>query len=126
MVSIGLEVVGTRNSSRGFSFYGAAICLFLICFTASAATDQHVAHGTLSKVITFDHQVRRDLFHAERENVRSTAVSSSKEIPFEPAQQSGISVPLVDVSLNTLPPGFPLVPFHSTAFAVDRLPVLNL
>jgi len=90
------------------------------------ATDKHVAHSADTKLITFDHQVRRDLSRAERENLRTSVLSGRGDsFPNPPQEVAGIPR-LAEFVLNSCALVSPPIHFESKTVVLDLSPVLTL
>lgn len=102
------------------------VLLALVFLSANMVPNRRLVHSGLAKLITLAHQVRRDLSHAERENLRTSVLSGKEEIGFTPLE--GIAViprlhEFVVISYATPPAPLQVAP---RTFVVDLSPVLNL
>ncbi len=100
--------------------------LALMFLSANVATDKHVAHGDIAKFITVDHQVRRDLSRAERENLKTSVVSGKGEfIPNPPQEAMGIAR-AQEIAVILYPVSHFVTQLQPKSIALDSSPVLNL
>jgi len=102
------------------------VLLALVLLSANMAPDRHLAHSAGAKLITFDHQVRRDLSRAERENLRTSVLSCRGEVGLSPLQGvAGIPRP-PEFVLNSCVTVRPLVYFEPKTLVLEISPILNL
>jgi hypothetical protein len=105
---------------------GVFFILALLFLSANMATNKHVVHTDLAKLITVDHQVRRDLSRAERENLKTSVVSGRGEIALDPLQEvAGIS-PSQEIVVDSYPIPHSLTQLQPQSISLDFSPVLNL
>ena len=98
----------------------------LVFLSANMATDKHLAHSAGAKLITFDHQVRRDLSRAERENLRTSVLSCKGEVGLTPLLGVvGIARP-PEFVLNSYATPRPLIQLGPKTIALELSPILNL
>jgi hypothetical protein len=90
------------------------------------ATHKHLVHTGLVKLITVDHQIRRDLARAERENLKTSVVSGRAEIVLNPLQEAAGIPRFPEFVLNAHGIPRPLIQFEPKIFVLDLSPVLNL
>jgi hypothetical protein len=98
-----------------------------VLFCTSFAIARHVVPQGLRKLITVDHQIRRVLWRAERETLRSGATIQKTPVMVYPPLELGEG-PLSAESFVTyykisLMPRIPMAP---TKFILESSPVLNL
>lgn len=106
---------------------GAFVFLVLVLLSANMATNRHLAHTVPAKFISVDHQVRRDLSHAERENLRTSVMSGREEIVLNNPLQEAAGIPRSpEFVLSSYAMPRPLIHFESKTLVLDFSPVLNL
>ena len=115
-----------RNFKAKLIARSVFVLVALVFLSANMAPDRHSGHSALAKLISLDHQVRRNLSHAVRENLRTSVLSCRDEI--------GLT-PLDGIAAIPRPPKFvltsyaaprPPVQFEHQALVLDLSPVLNL
>lgn len=96
-------------------------------FSLSFVTSSHLAPEAERQLITLDHQVRRVLMRAERENLRSSAASDEDGIPINPPQQLGEAPQSQEfvISYYKVSSTSQLL-FDPANLVLDSSPVLNL
>jgi len=106
--------------------HGVLFLLVLAFLCANMATNRHVVHTGLAKLITVDHQVRRELSRAERENLKTSVLSGREEIILKPLQEAtGISWS-PEIVLNSYPVLYFPTQLQPQSIFLDSSPVLNL
>jgi hypothetical protein len=106
--------------------HGTALVLAVMFLVATVATSKRLVPTGSAKLITFDHEVRRDLTRAERQGLKTSASSATAEPLRNPLQEPvTITVPL-QIGLNSS--GVLLVPneLASKSIFLEFSPVLNL
>jgi hypothetical protein len=83
-------------------------------------------HTGLAKLITFDHEVRRDLSRAERQDLKTSVASGRGEIVPYPLQQAGGMIRFQEIVLNSCRVSHLLTQTKSKRVFLDFSPVLNL
>ena len=102
------------------------VFLLFVFLSASMATDRHFAHSAGAKLIGFDHQVRRNLSHVERADLRNNALSCRVEAGPTPLQGILGFLRRPEVVLSAYGMPHPLIPFRSKTFILELSPILNL
>ena len=96
-------------------------------FSLSFVTSTHLAPQGERQLITLNHQVRRVLMRAERENLRSSAASDEDGIPINPPQEFGELPPSLEIVVSYYKTsGSSQTLFEPESFVLDSSPVLNL
>jgi hypothetical protein len=96
-------------------------------FSLSFVTSSHLAPQSERQLITLNHQVRRVLMRAERENLRSSAASDQEGIPINlPQEFGGIPQSLEFVVSYHKISASSQVLVEPESFVLDSSPVLNL
>ena len=105
--------------------YILAVLAFAL-FSLNVVTSSHFAPKTERQLITVNHQVRRVLMRAERENLRSSAASEEGTL-INPPRQLGVVSPLLEIvtSDHKIWSAAHLV-FEPERFVLESSPVLNL
>ena len=104
--------------------YILAVLAFAL-FSLNVVTSSHFAPKTERQLITLNHQVRRVLMRAERENLRSSAASEEGFI--NPPQALGVaSRPLEIVTGDHKIWSAPYLLFEPASPSIDSSPVLIL
>ena len=102
------------------------VLLALVCLLANMATDRHMAHSAAAKLITFDHQVRRDLSRAEREILRTSVLTGKGDVGLNPQQEIAVIPRLAEFVLSSCATVRPVIYFEPKTLVLDLSPVLNL
>ena len=102
------------------------VLLVFVLLSVNMATDRHIAHSANAKLITFDHQVRRELSRAERENLRTSVMSSRGDSILNPLREVAGVPRSPQFVLNSYVTPRPLIYFESKTLVLDFSPVLNL
>lgn len=102
------------------------VLLALVFLSANMAPDRHLAHGAVAKLITLDHQVRRDLSRAEREILRTSVLTGKGDVGLNPLQEIAGIPQLAEFVLNSCATVRPLIYFEPKTLVLDLSPVLNL
>jgi hypothetical protein len=106
--------------------HGALLALALLFLAANTATHKHVVPTGLAKLITLDHEVRRDLARAEREGLKTSVASGRGELIPYPLQQAAGITGSRDIVLNSYRVPQPLTQLESENISLDFSPILNL
>lgn len=95
--------------------------------SVSFAVSNHIVSNGVTQWITRDHQMRRVLSRAERDNLRTgSALEKDTPLPDSPRQISEVpSSPKIFVALYSIFAA-PLTLMEQKSFVLDRSPVLNL
>lgn len=105
---------------------GALLALALLFLSANITTEKHLVHTGLAKLITFDHQVRRDLWRAERESIKTSALSGRGElIPNLLQEPAGINWSQ-EIVVNSCPMSQSPTQLQPKRIFLDSSAVLNL
>lgn len=104
---------------------GAALVLAVLFLVANGATSKRLVPAGSAKLITFDHEVRRDLTRAERQSLKTSAASVTGELP-SPGQYAAVFAGPRQTAQDSyrifrLPTRLP-----SRSIFLDLSPVLNL
>ena len=104
-------------------------CLFaflvFVFLSANMATDKHLAYSGGAELMTYDHQVRCDLTHAERKNLRTSVLACRGEVGLVPLQAvAGIPRP-PEFVLNSRATPRPLMQLGPKTLVL-KLAVLNI
>ena len=100
--------------------------LVLVFLSANMVTNRHVVHPGLSKIITLDRQVRRELSRAERENLKTSVLSAREEIVFEPLLETSRISWFQDIVLNSYSVLDSPTQLQPKTIFLDSSPILNL
>src|SRR5512142_3231001 len=74
------------------------LLLLFVFLLAGIAPDRHFAHSAGAKVISFDHQLRRNLSRAERADLRSIGLSCRVETGATSSQRFVAAIPRLQPS----------------------------
>lgn len=105
--------------------YIVAVLAFAL-FSVTVVTSSHFAPKTERRLITVNHQIRRVLIRAERENLRSSA-ASEEGIPIDRPQEIGPTSRSLEVASNQY--GIPSTSrslFEPASVTFDLSTILNL
>ena len=106
--------------------HGTALILAVMFLVANVATSKRLVPTGSAKLITFDHEVRRDLTRAERQSLKTGAASATAEPLRNPLQEPAtVSVPLQIASNSSRILNLP-TELASKSITLDCSPVLNL
>ncbi len=118
---VGARRVRTETFKRVMFFL-----LALMFLSANMATDRHVVHTDLAKFISVNHQVRRDLSRAERENLKTSVASGRGEVVAHPPQQAAAITGFHEIVVNFHPVRHSPTQLQPKSISLDCSPVLNL
>jgi hypothetical protein len=115
-----------RVSQLEFFKHGLLLVVTLLFLFANASTNKHLVHAGHAKLITFDHEVRRDLTRAERESVKTSVLSGRGEVIAHPPVEAAATTWSHDIRLNSYPLSRLPGKLEATRTFLDLSPVLNL
>ncbi len=102
------------------------LLLAVMFLSANMATDKHVVHTDSAKFISVDHQVRRDLSRAERENLKTSVASGRGEFVPNPPQEVATITRFQKIVVNFYPVRHSPTQLQPKSISLDTSPVLNL
>jgi hypothetical protein len=106
--------------------HGALFALALLFLSANAAAGKHLAHAGPARLITFAHEMRRDLSRAEREGLKtSVAIGSGETVSYPLHEATAITRPR-EIVPNGYRVSHSLTQLQSNTSPLDFSPVLNL
>lgn len=106
--------------------HGPLVIVALLFLFASASTHKHLLNTGPGKLITFDHEVRRDLTRAERESVKTSVLSPRGEVIAYSPQEVAATTRSQPIRLNSYPLSHSPNVLQPRSMSLDLSPVLNL
>ena len=95
-------------------------------FSLNVVTSSHLAPNGQRQLITLDHQVRRELVRAERENLKSSVASEEGILINPPQEIASVSPSLEIVASHYKISATSHSLFEPASLVLDSSPVLNL
>ena len=105
---------------------GALFLIALVFLSANMATNEHAVHTGLAKLITVDHQVRRERSRAERETLKTSVLPGKEENSVHPLQAAAGTSWAQNISVNCFLTLHSPSPLQHENFSLNSSPVLNL
>ena len=106
--------------------HGAPLVLALLFLAANVAAGKHLVHTGPAKLITFAHEIRRDLSRAEREGLKTSVTAGKAELVSYPLQEAAGTTRSRQIVPNAYRLSHPLIQLESKSIPLDFSPVLNL
>ena len=100
--------------------------LVLLFLFANMGINRHVVHTGVEKLITVDHQVRRELTRAERENLKTSVLSGRGDLITNPPQEAAGISRHQDIVVDSYPISDSPTQVQPKSIILDSSPVLNL